>query len=70
MSGLIGREKSNLTDKEKQYETLKNMQDDVEEELRKLKRQEEVILNLMKIEENKMKKSQQNNLSMSNSKKS
>ena len=46
------------------------MQDDVEEELRKLKRQEEVILNLMKIEENKMKKSQQQtNLNMKNSKK-
>ena len=49
----VWREKTSLNEKEKEYETLKNMQDNVEEQLRQLKREEEIIETLIKQEEKK-----------------
>lgn len=50
----ISREKTTLTEKEKEYETLRNMQSNIEEELKQLKREEEIITSLIKIEDNKL----------------
>ena len=57
----ISREKTTLTEKEKEYETLRNMQSNIEEELKQLKREEEIILSLIKIEDNKLGKLEDSN---------
>lgn len=50
----IMREKTSLSEKEKEYETLKNIQENVEEQLKELKNEEEIILEMIKEEENKL----------------
>lgn len=48
MQGL-SREKTTLTEKEKEYETLKNIQDNIEEQLKQLKHEEEIIVKMIEI---------------------
>ena len=48
------REKTTLSEKEKEYETLKNIQENVEEQLKELKNEEEIILEMIKEEENRL----------------
>jgi carbonic anhydrase len=50
----IMREKTSLNEKEKEYETLKNIQENVEEQLKELKNEEEIILEMIKEEEIKL----------------
>ena len=52
----ISRERTSLSDKEKEYETLKNIQNNIEEQLKQLKHEEEIIISLIKEEESKKKK--------------
>ena len=52
----ISRERTSLSDKEKEYETLKNIQNNIEEQLKQLKHEEEIIISLIKEEESKVSK--------------
>lgn len=55
----ILREKTTLNEKEKEYETLKNMQELIEEQLKELKNEEEILAEMIKEEEAKLNKARQ-----------
>lgn len=55
----IMREKTSLSEKEKEYETLKNIQENVEEQLKELKNEEEIILEMIKEEESRLQRAAQ-----------
>ena len=55
----ILREKTSLSEKEKEYETLKNIQENVEGQLKELKNEEEIILEMIKEQESRLQRAAQ-----------